>query len=117
FRVEGEQVLSDFVPRGEHQGFSGLLHGGIMAAALDDTMVRAVWRLAGPSVTVRMEVEYRRAARIGEPLRLEGELGTRRGRLVEAVARARRADGGVVAQARGRFMLVDADRLAALGGA
>ena len=35
FRREHDTVVADFQPREEHQGFPGVIHGGIVAAVLD----------------------------------------------------------------------------------
>src|SRR5579864_3726600 len=40
FRVEGDSVVADFQPREEHQGFPGVIHGGIVAAVLDEALGR-----------------------------------------------------------------------------
>ena len=39
FRVEGRRVTGEFAARQAHQGFPGVAHGGIAAAAIDVTEV------------------------------------------------------------------------------
>jgi len=40
FRREGTRIYADFTPSPHHQGFPGLLHGGIIATLLDETLGR-----------------------------------------------------------------------------
>jgi acyl-coenzyme A thioesterase PaaI-like protein len=114
FWTEDERVVSEFVARPEFQGFDNLFQGGVLSAILDDLMVRTIWRHHGLNVTGKMEVTFRRPIRIGTTVRVEGEAAEPLHRTVEATARALLPDGSVAADARGTFVLVDADKLAKL---
>jgi uncharacterized protein (TIGR00369 family) len=74
-QVEGEYVAP------EHQaGAPGVVHGGIQAALLDETLgfaAQAAREAGGPDfslVTVEFSLRYRRPAPTGRPLRLRGRL-------------------------------------------
>ena len=57
-----------------HQGGPGLLHGGLVAAALDEAVgLLATW-YAFPSVTARIFVRYRRPVPINTELLLTARL-------------------------------------------
>ncbi len=111
FRDEGERVASELVVRPEWQGYQNMLHGGVLSAALDDAMVVAAWRLGGPNVTARMQVEFKLPIPVGATVRIEGEVVKFRRRLAECAARALLADGVLAAVARGTFLYVDSVRL------
>ena len=49
FTHDADGVRAEFVTREEHQGFRGMLHGGIVTAALDEAMGHAVGRALGAS--------------------------------------------------------------------
>ncbi len=90
-----------FTPRPEHQGYAGLTHGGIIAALLDEAMLKLCWELGIPAVTARLGVELRRPAPVGEELRVRGWIVEDKGKLVEAEAEITNSRGEVVAEGRG----------------
>lgn len=104
FFHDGERVWTDFTPRPEHQGYPGIMHGGILYTLLDETVGRAAFLREMWVVTARMQVRYRHPVPIGSRLRVEGEISSIRGRVMEATGRARLPDGTVAAEATGTFM-------------
>ena len=74
---EGEGLTSysaQFSFREEHQAGPGLVHGGLVAAALDEAGgLLATW-YRFPSVTTRLEVRYRRPVHINRALTIRAEL-------------------------------------------
>ncbi|UCE27253.1 MAG: PaaI family thioesterase [Candidatus Coatesbacteria bacterium] len=86
-----------WVPKEEHQGYVGVVHGGLIATVLDEAMVRMLWRLGVPAMTVRFAMDLKRSATPGEPLYLEGRVVEDRGRVIEVESEARYADGSLVA--------------------
>ncbi len=86
------------------EGHPGFLHGGIIATLLDEAMSKAVRALGYPSVTAKLEVDFRRPVPSGVRLRLEGRIVNSEGRKhwTEAVI----ADAGenVLASAKGLFV-------------
>ncbi len=106
FEEEGEGVAADFVPGDLHVGYEGLIHGGLLAAVLDDAMAN-VWAWRGqPAVTVSLSVRFRRPVQPGERLRVSGEpVGARRAAMQRARATITRSDGVVVAEGDGVVMV------------
>lgn len=106
FEEEGEGVVADFVPGDLYVGYEGLVHGGLLAAVLDDAMAN-VWAWRGqPAVTVSLSVRFRRPVQPGERLRVSGEpVGARRAAMQRARATITRADGTVVAEGDGVVMV------------
>jgi len=74
----------------EHfQGYPGVLHGGIVAAILDEISGRAL--MGDPSsprfmFTGKLEVKYRKNVPIGKPLRIVGKAGKSKGKMAEGWA-------------------------------
>ena len=108
FRREDDTVVADFLPREEHQGFPGVIHGGIVAAVLDEALNRTsllsghpVWTMTG-----RLEVRYRRYVPYGEPLRVRATLTGKRGRMMQSSGTLTLSDNeqDVLAEAQGTFM-------------
>jgi acyl-coenzyme A thioesterase PaaI-like protein len=63
-----------------HQGGPGIVHGGLVAAALDEAVgLLATW-YAFPAVTARIFVRYRRPVPINTELQITARLDEARGR-------------------------------------
>ena len=108
FFQDGQKVWTEFTPHDEHQGYPGMMHGGILYTLLDETVGRAAFLRDKWMVTARMQVRYRHPVPIGSRLRVEGEIVRLRGRLMEARGRALLPDGSVAAEASGEFMEIPA---------
>jgi len=92
FFRQGEAVEASFTPRPEHEGYIGLVHGGIVATLLDEAMSWAVISATGRlMVTARMAIAFRRPVAVGQPLRVRGWVEQQERRLVRARAEVRDA--------------------------
>src|SRR5579885_1347449 len=115
FRLENDTIVADFMPREEHQGFPGVIHGGIVAAVLDETLNRTSMLTVQPewSMTGRLEVRYRRYVPYGPLLRARAALGIQRGRMLQAtgVLSLAEDESVVLAEAQGTFMKLTPDML------
>ena len=115
FRQEDNTIVSDFTPREEHQGFPGIVHGGIVAVVLDEVLNRASLLTEHPTWTMtgRLDIRYRRYVPYGPLLRARAVLGMQRGRMVQASGKLTLAEDESVifAEAQGSFMVPDAASL------
>lgn len=95
------------LPR-EYQGWTEVIHGGILATLLDELMAHAVWRFAGPGVTLGMEVRFHKPLKPEETIRIRGVLqpGNSSRRQAEAEI-IRLADGQKIASGKSRFLLME----------
>ena len=86
----------------EHfNGYPGVVHGGIVAALLDETAGRSLLLDGGFEdlmVTLKLEVVYRRPTPTATPLTLVGRLLRRSERRAEAQAELHLPDGTVAAR-------------------
>lgn len=108
FRLENDTIVAEFQPREEHQGFPGVIHGGIVAAVLDETLGRTSILSENPewTMTGRLEVRYRRYVPYGPLLRVRASLGKQRRRMVQATGALTLAEDEqtVLADAQGTFL-------------
>ncbi len=105
FDVTRDRAETRYTGTQRHQGYDGTLHGGVVAALLDETMGWAIFHQGTWGVTAKLNVTYRRPVPVGEELRITGEVVRDRGRGIElrgTVARA--SDGEVLAEAEGLFL-------------
>lgn len=73
FTLEGSRLAAAFTPRPEHNGAPGILHGGVAATALDETMAALGYALDDHHcVTATLEIRFRKPIPIdGSALRIE----------------------------------------------
>ena len=103
FEAADGRSRGSYLAREEHQGYTGLSHGGIVAALLDEAMVYAAVTLKRWVATAEMTVRYHQPAPIGALLEVTGEVVRHRGRLVECRAELRSGDL-LIASATGKVM-------------
>jgi acyl-coenzyme A thioesterase PaaI-like protein len=91
--------------REEHQAAPGLVHGGLVAAALDEACgLLASW-YRFPAVTARFAIRFLQPVHINRPLAISAELRSERGRRLELGAALRDGDH-LLADAEGSFIHV-----------
>ena len=99
-RAAGKVKATVVVP--EHfNGYPGIVHGGIVAALLDETAGRAVLVHGGDDdlmVTLKLEVKYRRPTPTGEPLTVVGWVLQHAAGSARVAGQILLADGTVTAQ-------------------
>jgi acyl-coenzyme A thioesterase PaaI-like protein len=88
-------------PGGE--SYSGIVHGGLLATALDSAMVHALFARGIVARTAELNVRFRLSVRAGEPAIVTARLRNARPPLFQLEAEIRQADA-VCVHARGRFM-------------
>lgn len=108
FREEGDEVVTDFTPDARFQGFPGVVHGGILATLLDETLNRQAAREGRWMMTGRLEIRYRSAAPVGRTLRVAARTVSSRARALTAEGEIRLADEPetIIATAEGTFLPV-----------
>lgn len=104
FRTEEGVASPVLVPR-LYEGPPGAVHGGIVAAYLDEILGAAALRATGrPSVTGELTVRYVKPVPSETPLLGRGRLVADHGRYVDVEGSLEEFEiGRVVATARGRF--------------
>jgi acyl-coenzyme A thioesterase PaaI-like protein len=58
----------------EHQGWDGVVHGGLLSSVLDDVMAYAIMTTDNLAITTRLSTTYRKPVKVGETLFLEGSV-------------------------------------------
>ena len=99
--LDARQVRAAVVVPEQFNGYPGIVHGGIVAAILDETAGRAIL-LDGDAdnlmVTLKLEVKYRHPTPTGEPLTAAGWVIRQTEARAQVAAELRLADGTVTAQ-------------------
>ena len=79
-------VSAIWIPTEACEGLSGIIHGGIVAAVLDEAMAKAVVAAGIEALTGELRVRYRERVVPGETLRIQGWVVRRTKRLVATEA-------------------------------
>ena len=112
FRRRGDAIVASFTPGALHQGYRGLMSGGLLAAIFDCLHYRlALVRGVVLAVTARIEVDYRAPVPLGRPVRFEARLVARRGRVFDTRAVARLHGGTLAAESRAIHVEIPPSRL------
>ncbi len=104
FTAQGDSVRAEFTPGPRYQGYEGVVHGGIVAAALDDAMAQLFHMRGQESLTARLEIRFRRETPVGQRLVVTARLTGERTRLFTAEAVLSLLDGTRLAEAKGTFV-------------
>ena len=105
FVVSRDRAEARYVAERRHQGYDGLLHGGVVTALLDEAMGWAIFHQGIWAVTTRIAVTFRRPIALGDEVRVVGEIFRDRGRVIEAHGEVRRAlEAELLAEADATFL-------------
>lgn len=109
--VDNDGVWAEFTPTRDHEGYLGMVHGGILATMLDEAMSWAITAGGALGVTARMETAFRQPAKIGETLLVIGRISATRRRVIEVEGEIlRRDDSKIIASATARFVRVSQEQ-------
>ncbi len=107
FRIEGDRFVTETTLVREYQSYTGVAHGGIVSTLLDEAMGGYLVALGEKAVTGRLSVRYRHPTPIGETLKIEGKIESRRSRFVTMKATVALADGTVTAEGKADMVVVE----------
>lgn len=91
----------------EHQGYRGIVHGGLVGTVLDEMMVNLAWIEKTPAVTAELTTRILKPVPVGELIQLEGRLDKNAGRVLYMRAEARSKDGVLLAEAKASCIRID----------
>lgn len=107
YETENKELIAIFTPHEKLQSYPGILHGGISATILDETIGRAIMMHAGKSafgVTLELNVKYKKPVPLGVELKVIGRITKDRGRIFEGTGELLLPNGDVAVSAEGKFM-------------
>jgi acyl-coenzyme A thioesterase PaaI-like protein len=107
FREQDDTYISEFTGQPQHQGYDGIMHGGIVSTLLDEIMARYLYAKGMNAVTARLEVRYNKPTPIGVPLLIKGRITKSKGRLYETEGTIELPDGTVTAQGTAKVFVID----------
>ena len=101
------EVTAEYLVQEQYQGYPGVVHGGVVAAMLDEVTART--HLGGENprfmYTARLNIRYRKNVPVGKPLRLVGKIGKSKRKAATATGEIYGPNGDLLAQAEA--LLID----------
>ena len=100
-------VHAHWTPVVNHQGYEGMVHGGIISTVFDEVMAWAITNAGVWAVTGRLSASFRKPVEIGVPTIARAEIVSIQRRTVDVKAEIRReSDGALLAEATAVFVRV-----------
>jgi acyl-coenzyme A thioesterase PaaI-like protein len=107
FTRDGDGVRAEFTPDRAHQGWPGLLHGGILGCLLDEAMSNAAYATGCTCLTASITIRLRQPVKVEVPLVVTGRVTRHRKRLVETTGEIRLRDGTVIAESTAKQFIAE----------
>jgi uncharacterized protein (TIGR00369 family) len=105
--LDNGDVEGIFTPDRRHCGYEGIVHGGVLMGFLDEVLGRLAITRDRLFLTHTLEVTFRKAAAPGKPLRATAWESSWSRKKFTAEGTLTDEDGGVVATAKGIFLIMN----------
>ena len=104
-------VSTEFIPKPEHVGFDGIVHGGVLATIMDEAMVWAsTWRVKRFCIAGEVTARFRLPLKPYQAVRVEATVEFSRPKLVECFAKVFDFSGQLVATGQGKYLPVSSEQ-------
>ncbi len=110
FSWDGAKAEADFTPSELHQGWPGIMHGGLVYCLLDEAMAYVAYFHGFKGLTAKTQIRLRASLPVGELLHITGTVTRKTRKLFETAAQVTRQDGSVGAECRAVIFLADRTR-------
>lgn len=107
YELENKEVVAYFTPHLYLQSYPGILHGGISATILDETIGRAIMAHYGQEsfgVTIELTLKYKKPVPLDVELKVVGRMSLDKGRIFEGTGELILPNGDIAVTAEGRYM-------------
>ena len=122
FQTAPDEVTVETSIPDEYQGYPGVVHGGIVAAILDEVTGRSLMGSDPPRFmyTAHLDIRYRKHVPTGRPIRIVGKMLRRKSRTAQATGKIFDQDNNLLAEAEALLInlpqeLIDLDALESEG--
>lgn len=107
FTRDGDTLRAEFIPNKVHQGWPGVVHGGILACLLDEAMSNAAYAEGVVCLTASMQIRLRQPVKVEVPLVITALITKKNRKLIETKARVCLEDGTVVAESTAKQFVAE----------
>lgn len=104
FKETHDGVYASFILERQYQGYKGIIHGGIIAAVLDEAMIKAASQKGFNAITAEITIRFKNPLMIGEKATVAGKVIKKSRRLITARATIDK-DDIIIAEAEGKLYI------------
>ncbi len=113
--VDGDAVVASFVPKDDHQGWPGIVHGGIIATLLYEVLENFSYQQGIVAMMKRMETNLRRPGKTGVEIVAKAWLAGRSEKEMQVSATLTDGDGTLIAEGSAELVILDQRQKIRLG--
>ena len=114
-RPEGQDLVARFVPKEEHQGWPGIVHGGIITSLLYELLENFPYYQGTVTMMKSMETRFRRPAKTGVGIVARSWLVDRDGRHMNVSATLTSEEDELIAEGSAVLVVLDQKQKERLG--
>ncbi len=107
FTKDGGTLRTEYTPNKMHQGWPGLLHGGIVATLLDEVMSNVAYATGSTCITASIEIRQRKPINLDESLVITAWITRQRSKIIETAGKICLQDGTVVAESTAKQFIAE----------
>lgn len=114
YNMEDDSVMTIFKFRDEHQSYPQRVHGGLIAAMLDELGLRACWTKSEDTwgVTISLEVKYRKPVPYDTELIGRGKVEKETSKFIKIQTEIFDRKGNLLANAEAKYIKLDINEIA-----
>jgi len=101
---ENDEMIAEWTPEPSLEGYTGMIHGGLISTVLDEAMAKIVAAKRRSALTVELRVRFRRKVATGDKVVISGWLTRCDKRVINAEAKITATDGTELAHGWGIFL-------------
>ncbi len=107
---EGGEMIAEWIPEPELEGYQGIVHGGIVSTVLDEAMAKVVDASGAEALTAELRVRFRQQVPSGRQACVRGWIESRNKRVINTEAALTGAGGVELAHAWAVFLTLKPER-------
>jgi acyl-coenzyme A thioesterase PaaI-like protein len=107
FNKDGETISTEFTPDKMHQGWPGLLHGGILGTLLDEAMSNVAYGTGNTCLTAQIEIRLRQPVKVEMPLVVTAWITRHRKKVIETGGKVCLKDGTIIAESTAKQFIAE----------
>jgi acyl-coenzyme A thioesterase PaaI-like protein len=107
FARDGDTIRTEFTPDKTHQGWPGLLHGGILGCLLDEAMSNIAYATGNTCLTASINIRLKQPVKVEVPLVITARITRHRKLLIETEGRVCLKDGTIVAESTAKQFIAE----------
>ena len=111
FERQGDQIVTTYQGKEQHQGFPGFLHGAVITGLLDEVMSRVPVMENRWGMSARLEIRFRLPINANERVTATAEKSGGRGNIITTKGWITLPDGHVAVEATGSYALLSQETL------